>query len=249
MKTETVALNGIEMFYEVDGAGEPLLLLHGGGGCHEDWVHAGRDELVRDYMLIAPDARGHGRTTNPSETITHRQCALDTLALLDHLGIERCKAIGLSMGGNILLHMATMQPDRIDAMVLVSATMYFPEQARAIMRQVPVDHPDSEWEIMRKRHRLGDAQITALWDWQRGMKDSYDDMNFTPPLLNGIRASTLVIYGDRDFLYPVEMAVAMYRAIPRSALWVVPGGGHGPVFLDVAPQFVKTTLAFLRQGH
>ena len=86
-------------------------------------------------------------------------------------------AIGLSMGGNILLHLATKQPDRIEAMVVVSATMYFPEQARAIMRQVAVENqPPGEWEVMRKRHNLGDEQIVALREWQRGMKDSYDDM-------------------------------------------------------------------------
>jgi pimeloyl-ACP methyl ester carboxylesterase len=247
MKTETVHLNGIEMFVETDGSGEPLLLLHGGGGCHEDWMYPGREELVREYSLIAPDARGHGRSTSPTRTITHRQCAVDTLALLDHLNIARCKAIGLSMGGNILLHMATMQPKRIAAMVVVSATMYFPEQARAIMRQVPIEgQPASEWEVMRKRHKHGDDQIVALWEWQRGMKDSYDDMNFTPSQLNKITASTLIVYGDRDFLYPVEMGVEMYRAIPRAALWIVPNGGHGPVFGDNASQFAMTALTFFR---
>jgi len=203
---------------------------------------------LRDYTLILPDARGHGRSTNPQRAITHRQCAADILTLLDHLGIGRCKAIGLSMGGNILLHMATMQPNRIEAMVVVSATMHFPEQARAIMRQVPVENQSpQEWEAMRKRHRLGDDQIVALWEWQRSMKDSFDDMNFTPAVLGRIKAATLIVYGDRDFLYPVEMAIEMYRAIPHSALWVVPNGGHGPVFLDAASQFVQTTLAFFRR--
>jgi pimeloyl-ACP methyl ester carboxylesterase len=247
MKTETTRINDIRMFYETDGAGAPLLLLHGGGGCHEDWAYAGRDEFLRDYTLILPDAWGHGRSTNPKRAITHRQCASDTIALLDHLGIYRCKAMGLSRGGNILLHMATMQPDRMEAMVVLSATMHFPEQARAITRQVRVENQSAqEWEAMRKRHRLGDDQIVALWEWQRGLKDSYDDLNFTPAVLGQIKAPTLIVYGDRDFLYPVEMAVEMYRAIPCSALWVVPNGGHGPVFLDAAARFVQTTLAFLK---
>ena len=246
----TVRVNGIDLFYEVEGSGEPLLLLHGGGGTHANWAYAGRDQFLRAYKLIAPDARGHGRSTNPQRTITHRQCALDMLSLLDHIGIQRCRAIGISMGGNILLHMATMRPERIAAMVTVSSTMYFPEQARAIMRQIPVENqPPSEWETMRKRHTLGDDQIVALWEWQRGMSVSYDDMNFTlPPELTRITASTLVVVdGDRDFLYPIEMAVDMYRAIPKSALWIVPNGGHGPVFLDAAAaQFAQTILTFLR---
>jgi pimeloyl-ACP methyl ester carboxylesterase len=244
---KVLQVNGIDLYYETQGSGEPLLLLHGGSGSHEDWVHAGRDDFMREHTLIMPDARGHGRSTNPAKTITHRQCALDTLALLDHLSIAKCKAIGLSMGGNILLHMDTLEPDRIEAMVVVSSTMYFPEQARAIMRQVPIDNqPPKEWETMRKRHKHGDGQIMAIWEWLRDMAESHDDMNFTPPSLARITARTLVVYGDRDFLYPIEMAVDMYRAIPQSTLWVVPKGGHGPVFLDAAPLFVKTAMAFLR---
>jgi pimeloyl-ACP methyl ester carboxylesterase len=245
----TVRVNGIDLYYEIEGAGEPLLLLHGGGGCLEHWAYAGRDQLIGEYRLIESDARGHGRSTNPGRVITHRQCALDALALLDHLGIRKCRAIGLSMGGNTLLHMATMQPDRLEAMVVVSVTMYFPEQARRIMRQVPAaaDQPPSEWETMRKRHKLGDEQIVALWDWQRGLSESHDDMSFTPSSLSRISAPTLIVYGDRDFLYPVEMAFEMYRAIPRSALWVVPNAGHGPVFFDAATQFAQTALAFFRK--
>jgi pimeloyl-ACP methyl ester carboxylesterase len=239
-------LNGITMHFEVGGAGDPLLLLHGGSGCLENWAYAGRGAFEDKYRLILPDARGHGRTSNPGRTITHRQCALDTLALMDHLGIGRARAIGLSMGGNILLHLATIAPDRIEAMVVVSATMYFPEEARTAMAAVPEPdrQPPQEWEVMRRRHKLGDAQIVAIWDWMRGMQASHDDMNFTPPSLSRVSARTLVVYGDRDPLYPVEMGLALYRAIPKSALWVVPGGGHGPVFADAAPRFAETALSF-----
>jgi pimeloyl-ACP methyl ester carboxylesterase len=72
MKAASVPLNGIEMYYETEGAGGPLLLLHGGAGCQENWSHAGRDRFAREYTLILPDVRGHGRTTNPQKTITHR---------------------------------------------------------------------------------------------------------------------------------------------------------------------------------
>jgi len=243
---DTVLLNGVSLFYELRGTGEPLLLLHGGTGCHSDWAYAGREFFEREYRLILPDARGHGSTTNDQPTITHRQCAHDMLALLDHLEIGRCKAVGLSMGGNILLHMATMQPERIEAMVVVSGTMYFPEQARRIMAAVsaPEHQPQWEWERMRRQHKLGDDQIVALWEWTRSLKDSYDDMNFTPERLSAIQARTLIVYGDRDPLYPVEMALEMYRAIPKSDLWVVPEGGHGPVFMEAAKEFTRRALTF-----
>lgn len=248
MESQIVELGDLEMYYERDGHGEPLLLLHGGTDCHDDWIYGGRDEFVREYSVIAPDARGHGATSNPQATITHRQCAIDTLALLDHLEIHKCRAIGVSMGGNILLHMATMQPGRIEAMAVVSATMYFPEQARAIMRQVPLleDQSSQEWERMRKSHKRGEQQIADLWNWTCSLQDSYDDMNFTPPALSRVTAPTLIVYGDRDPLYPVEIAMEMYRAIPRSSLWVIPNGGHSPIFGPAAPQFAQAVLHFFQ---
>jgi pimeloyl-ACP methyl ester carboxylesterase len=248
----TATLNGISLHYELRGDGPPLLLLHGGTGCHSDWLYARRELFEREYRLILPDARGHGSSAVPNwtelpKTLTHRQCALDTLALLDCLQIDRCKAIGVSMGGNILLHMATMQPERIEAMVIISATPYFPEQARKVMATVPAseDQPTSEWERMRRSHKFGDEQIRALWAWARSLKDSYDDLNFTSDDLAKIHARTLIVQGDRDFLYPVELSVEMYRAIPNSSLWIVPGGSHGPIFMDNAEDFAKRALAFL----
>ena len=72
-------------------------------------------------------------------------------------------------------------------------------------------------------------------------------MAFTPPLLATIRARTLIVHGDRDPLYPVELALELFRGIPNAALWVVPNGAHGPIFGAMAPRFAETALAFLAQ--
>jgi pimeloyl-ACP methyl ester carboxylesterase len=240
-------LNGFTLHYEDRGAGDPLLLLHGGTGIGADWqlVFTGGDP--DGFRVIVPDLRGHGRSTNPSTTFTFRQNAKDMFALLDRLGIECTKAVGMSAGAKTLLHMATQQPERVAAMVLVSATPYFPAQVRAAMAQLSVDSfSDAEWTTARQRHVHGDDQIRMLYDQMRGLKDSYDDMAFTPPLLGTITARTLVVHGDRDPLYPVELAMEMYRSIPKSALWVVPNGGHGPIFGPLAAPFVETAMAFLR---
>jgi pimeloyl-ACP methyl ester carboxylesterase len=245
---KTASVNGAELYFEVSGRGEPLLLLHGMGGCAQDWKYAGRELLAREYQLVAVDARGHGHSTNPGGSLTHRQCALDVRALLDQLGIRRCKAIGMSMGGNTLLHVATQEPALISAMVLASATPYFPEQARAIMRTIsPDDRPPEEWRAMRELHVHGDAQIRAIFAAQRDLQHSVDDVCFTPPQLARITARTLVVYGDRDPLYPVELGVELYRSIPGSALWVVPRGGHGPIFSGGGEPFARAALEFLRE--
>ncbi len=238
-------LNGIQLYFEVHGSGEPLLLLHGFSGSSQDWppLTVG---WCPDFQHILLDLRGHGRSSILSQPFRHDEAAADVLALLDHLEISACKGVGISGGGNVLLHMATKQPERVKAMVLVSATPYFPAQARPIMHQYSNNLPEEQRETLRRRHPGGDAQIKAILDSTKAFADSYDDMNFTPPLLSTIQARALIVQGDRDFLYPVELSVEMARAIPQSSLWIIPGGGHGPVFGERWPEFLKTSAAFLK---
>jgi pimeloyl-ACP methyl ester carboxylesterase len=241
----SIQINDLEMYYEARGEGEPLLLLHGGSGIGADWTHVFPADPP-GYRVIVPDLRGHGRSTNPSRRFTFRQCARDVVALLDALQIDRLKAIGMSMGAKTLLHVATAQPDRVSAMVLVSATPYFPQQMRAIAATFDANTlSQDQWAALRQRHVHGDDQIRALWEMTRSFATSYDDMAFTPPLLATIRARTLVVHGDRDPLYPVELGLELYRHIPTAALWIVPNGGHGPIFGAMAPRFAETALAFL----
>ncbi len=238
------SLNGIELYYETHGSGEPLLFLHGGGGMGVDWTFLSREW---PFQILAPDLPEHGHSTGRLGPWTHRAAAQDVLALLDRLKIERVKAIGISMGGNTLLHMATRQPERIEAMAIVSATPYFGKEARKFIREFSIDHlPEAARKFTLERQPGGAAQARALFERAKAFAEMYDDMNFTPPLLGTIQARTLIVYGDRDPLYPVEIGVEMYRAIPNSQLWVVPGGGHGPVFGELAPDFVKAAIRFLQ---
>jgi pimeloyl-ACP methyl ester carboxylesterase len=244
--SQSVSLEGMEMYFEVLGRGEPLLLLHGFNGCGADWTHV-FPVWPEGWRLVVPDLRGHGRSTNPSRQFTFRQAALDVLALLDHLGLRRVKAIGMSAGAKTLLHLATRQVERLEAMVLVSAAPYFPKEARALMAQIETEgRTDADWRFMRERHRHGDEQIKDLWRQGRAFMDSYDDMNFTPPYLSTIRARTLIVHGDRDPIYPLHIPFEMHAAIPGSYLCIVPNGGHGPIFGKQRASFEEAALAFLR---
>jgi len=239
-------LNGIELYFELHGTGEPVLLLHGFSGSSQDWAAVASD-WSRDFQLIVPDLRGHGRSSVLATPFRHADASADILGLLDHLNVNTCKGLGVSGGGNVLLHMATRQPKRVEAMVLVSATPYFPAQARTIMRQYRDRLPPEQWEVLRRRHPAGDTQIESLLASTAAFADSYDDMNFTPPYLSTIQARTLIVQGDRDPLYPVELSVEMAKAIPRSSLWIVPDAGHGPVLGARWPEFLKTAAEFLRR--
>jgi pimeloyl-ACP methyl ester carboxylesterase len=219
----------MSLFHRDNGRGEVLLLLHGFTGSGDDWQHVFPEPLP-GYRIIAPDLPAHGRSVNPRHDFKFADAAGDVFAMLDELGIDRVKAIGMSAGANTLLHMATQQPGRVEAMIHVSGTPRFPEQARVIMRTVTADglaNPD----LARYAHAFADDK---------------EDMNFDAASLGTITARTLIVHGDRDPLYPVELAVELLRGIPTSSLWVVPDGGHGPIFGEQAAPFVKTATAFLR---
>jgi pimeloyl-ACP methyl ester carboxylesterase len=106
--------------------------------------------------------------------------------------------------------------------------------------------PDAERVRMRERHRRP-GQLETLLGQVRAMPDG-NDPNFTRNDLRTITADTLIVFGDRDFLYPVSLAVELREAIPQSWLWVVPNGGHGPVFGPNTPRFVETALDFFSRG-
>jgi pimeloyl-ACP methyl ester carboxylesterase len=235
----------MSLFYRDSGIGEPLLLLHGFTGSGDDWKYVFAEPLP-GYRIIAPDLTGHGRSPNPRSNFKFADVARDVFALLDHLRIDRVQAIGMSAGANTLLHIATQQPARVIAFIHVSGTPRFPDQARAIMKTMTADtRSDEEWTQMRGRHHLGDDQIRSLWRYAREFADDRDDMNFDAASLARITARTLIVHGDRDPLYPVELAVELYRSIPNASLCVVPNGGHGPIFGDQAAPFVRTASAFL----
>jgi len=155
----TVQLNNIEMYCEECGVGKPLVLLHGFGGCVQNW-HPFTTKLSERYRLIVVDLRGHGYSTKPENKFTHQEAASDVFLLLEKLGIGHFSAMGMSSGGMTLLHMATSQPKRIDSMVLISATSYFPDQARVIMSRASFGTmPQQVQEMYRECAKRGDKQI------------------------------------------------------------------------------------------
>ena len=244
---ESKELNGITVYYQIIGEGEPLVLLHGFTQTGKVWNPIVED-LATQYRLIIPDLRGHGQSTNPTGEFTHRQSALDVFELLDQLGINTFKAMGISTGGMTLLHMSTTQRERVEAMVLIGATSYFPEQARVIMRASSPDSlPQTRLESLGSKHSRGTDQARSLMAQFSGFQDSYDDMNFTQPYLSTIIARTLIVHGDRDAFFPVSIPVEQYEAIPKSYLWIVPNGGHVPLLHSEISRgfFVHTVLAFL----
>lgn len=249
---DSVGVNGITLAYRDVGTGEPLVLLHGFAGSARQWPPGMLDSLAAHFRVIAPDMRGRGLSLDPTGDFTPAQIAADVFALLDSLGIGSVRALGHSAGAMALLHMATAQPDRVNRMILIAGTPWLPEHTRRMLvGNDPANVPPEALEAMARRagHAGGADQMRRILQAMYDARDNYDSMNFTPPRLATIEASTLIVHGDRDDLIPVEMAFQLYDAIPDAHLWIMPGAGHEDLVaspdLPWQRRLVETTIEFL----
>ena len=114
-------VNGINMYYEVHGSGEPVVLLHGAfmaiSGDWSDWIK----ELSKTRKVIAIEMQGHGRTADTGRDFTYDNLADDVAALLDYLKIPSADVIGYSLGGGVALNCAIRHPDKVRKVVSISA--------------------------------------------------------------------------------------------------------------------------------
>ena len=239
-------VNGVKIYYETYGKGQPLVLLHYFSASHlvwEQWI----DSLSKDYQLIIPDLRGQGNSTNPSKIYRHKDVAQDIYSLMDELKITNFKAIGASSGAMTLIHMATIDTTRILSMILTGAISYYPEQARQFVKNLTFEsYSEDDLSWLRKHNPQGDDQLKMLIDQFRNQAFIYDDMNFTPPYLSQIKCPTLIIHGGKDEYFPIDIPVEMHNAIPNSYLWIIPNGGHLPIWKELwSDQFLKVSKLFL----
>lgn len=181
-----VETNRVKIYYEIHGKGEPLLLLHGFSLSHKAWDNWVED-LSKDYLVITPDLRGHGNSTNPSKIFTHALSAQDMYGLLDAMKIDKFNAIGQSTGAMTLIHMATIDSTRISSMILIAGTTMFPVEARKIMKTVTYE----AWKGHMEPHQpKREKQMRMLVSQFRNFADTYNDMNFTQPYLATITCPT-----------------------------------------------------------
>jgi pimeloyl-ACP methyl ester carboxylesterase len=240
----TVSVNGIQMYYETVGAGEPLLLVHGWSG-NADYFGPLLDELSSHYRLIIPELRGHGHSTNPGGIFTIEQTASDVLALLERLGLQRVRALGASAGGLTILTMAIQNPDVFESMIVVGVGTHFPEACRASMAATDADTYSPEWwEIMRERHPNGDSQVREIARYLRELAEPGVGVGFNRDALSSIVTRTLIVQGDSDWCFPPPLVAEMHQAIPNAALWVIPKGEHVPILGQRAPMFLELALRF-----
>ena len=242
--------NGVKLYYETHGEGEVLLLLHGNTMTHDMWTPWVED-LSKEHRVITVDMRGHGQSNNPTTEFSHKESAIDFYGLLDKLEVDEFKAMGFSSGSLILTHMATMDTTRIKSLVLIGATSHIPVATRSYMRGLTYENVSKNnpgWmAYMNSVQPGGEDQVRSVLNNYVQWADIYDDINFTASYLSTITCPTLIIHGDRDPLFSVDIPVSSYEAIPNSYLWIIPNFVHttpekgtalGALFIETVTQFL-----------
>lgn len=224
----TVHANGITMYYELHGSGEPLVLIAGLNSDHGLYRTIVR-ELAMHYQVLVFDNRGVGQTDQPDVPYSMELMADDTAAMLRAVGITKANILGTSMGGRIAVALAIRHPDLVTRLILVSTSMKASSRSWrrcliALELRVPFIRGSHSYAAVRR-------QLEAS-----------SSADFTSRL-DEIHVPTLILHGTRDRLAPYTLAEATHEGIKGSQL-VTFGGGH-LFFLVRAQQFVAAIVAFL----
>jgi pimeloyl-ACP methyl ester carboxylesterase len=209
--------DGESIFYDDQGDGVPVVLLHGFvGDVNIDWIRSGILDLLLDegYRVVAFDARGHGLSGKPHELSAYEDDALtkDAQALLDHLGIDRCMVVGFSMGARTALHLSVVDP-RVTAVVAMGLGEHtLQHQGRgtgAVPDALLTDDPDSiEQETLRHYREMADA-IHA--DRQALASLMAAERTELPQIVDEVKVPVLVVTGSDDVTagQPAPLAAAL----------------------------------------
>jgi pimeloyl-ACP methyl ester carboxylesterase len=150
--------------------------------------------------------------------------------LLDALRVEKVYGIGHSAGAITLLHMAGQKPERYPALTLIAGAHRFSLEGLELLRHDHFEALDAEMQVCyRAIHPDGDAQIEAIFSRPRGLSGACREFSVPPAYLPAAKSRTLLVFGDRDEYFPMEIVTELARALPNAELWVVPGQGHTPV--------------------
>lgn len=239
----TAVLEGVNLAYDVEGSGEPLLMIQGLGYGRTGWGPA-PTLFSQRHTVVTFDNRGFGGSDLTPGPYTTLQLARDALAVLDDVEIERAHVIGISLGGMIAQELALDAPERIRKLVLCSTTaggpesVPMPEKTVALMGRQPELDPQEAMRLFVENALSADAPAALVdeiveyrtanppdgagWYAQAGAGMAHDAMD----RLGDIRAQTLVIHGTADNVVDAGNAPLIANAIPGARLELFDGVGH-----------------------
>jgi pimeloyl-ACP methyl ester carboxylesterase len=254
-------VNGLHVYYETQGSGRPVVLLHGGLGSGEMMAPLAA-ALAAGHQVITPDLQGHGRTADIDRPIDPRLMADDLAALIDHLGLDRPDVFGYSLGGGVAFWTAVKYPDKIRRLVMVSTNIkrsaIYPEmlgqqgqmgpEAVEYLKDTPM------YQLYQRVAPRPEDFGRLLGKMGESMAKDFDGSEE----VRGLRVPTLFAAADAD-MFPPSHAVEVFaqldggqrdggwmaegRPAGGHALAIIPGETHYSVF--ASPVLAAAAIAFL----
>jgi len=263
-------LTDFRLFYESDGAGEPLILISGFASGAWNWFRQTED-LAKNFRVITFDPRGIGKSRARGESdlknLSMQTFIEDVLGLLDFLEIEKAHILGASFGGFVAQEFALQFPERLNRLILACTTAggkhhvkpsievlrsFAPdanlstgEHIRRFLRPAFTDefnrrHADEVERICRMRETNEVAE--AVYFAQLHSAFNLDLEN----KIGAIRTETLVLTGDKDLVVPMQNSLNLADKLPKSTLKIIENGSH-LFFIENADEFNSIVRDFLRK--
>lgn len=255
--------NNIELYYEIAGRDDPLVLIAGIGCDIHHWQYV-RDELAKRYQIIMLDNRGVGRSAASTESYSLKDMAEDVIGLLDHLNISRADILGHSMGGAVAQYLGYEYPERINRLIISHSFIKFRPSSLMVCQH---DY------LLQKQHADSELRATGLLPYIHS--DSYlaDEQNVnlvistftnlngeqlasylqqiellkqidTSKYLRYIRPETFLLGGRDDKFTPISDTIELNHKIFASKLMVI-AGAHVPM-IENPQEYCEVVLAYLR---
>jgi pimeloyl-ACP methyl ester carboxylesterase len=261
VRTGYVPANGLNMYFEIHGTGQPLLLLHGAFSAIGTSFGQVLPELAKTRQVVALEMQGHGRTADIDRPLSLEGMAQDVAAALRELRMEGVDVFGYSTGAAVALRLAINHPDVVRKLVLASVTYTMDGVHPGLMEGLGEMKPEmmfgSPWHEEYLRLAPDPHHFAALFAKKTQMDREVQDLS--SEAIRAIKAPTLLIIGDSDLVRP-EHAVEMFRllgggvfgdspaGLPNSQLAVLPGTSHVTVvhradlLLAIIPPFLDAPM-------
>ncbi len=274
LSPQTIQINGHTIFYAVKGEGEPLLLIHGYGAGMWVWEKQ-IDVLSQSYRVYALDLIGHGFSDRPKIPYTPETYIHFFKDFMDGVEIEKATLIGNSMGGGIAWGMAILQPERVDRLVLIDCVPPDVLQqvknesfrALAVIKDIPLlaylaiaarGKHSIKWvlmecvsdtkritpEVVNRQYKLSKIKGTT-WVLYSTLTHAREALKLKDQL-SMIHQLTLLIWGEKDLIFPPHVGEALHQTVPGSKFLRVEGSGHIPMW-ETPDEVNQAILDFLQE--
>jgi pimeloyl-ACP methyl ester carboxylesterase len=245
-------INGINLYYEIQGYGDPILLLHHGFGCTKMWDKVTPVLVQNGYKTISYDRRGFGRSEQGVDFLDfyvsdqYRPESVSELESFRHwLGVDSFHIVGQCEGGVVAVDYAVQYPHRVKSVVM-SSTMCHSRVDMAAFNATKFTKafqeldPDLRTKLLSWHGDRTEPLFNQFRQFGGAYGKDFFDLRTT---LSSVSCPALVLYPDRSFLFEVEQGVALYRHLPKGEFAVLPNCGHN-TYEEQPEEYVAQVVNF-----